>query len=542
MVLGSLASLASVGQPLPVEPDPITLPGVDWWALGPVLILAGGALALMLMASFARDRTAVAGYTAVTCAAALGAIGVAVPLWREVHDAERGPFSTLDGAVGVDGFSVFLTVVIAASVLLAALFVHDYLRREQLEGAQAYVLLLLSASGGVIMAQANDLIVLFLGLETLSIAAYVLAALHTRRLTSQEAGMKYFVLGAFSSGFFLYGIAMIYGGTGTTNLVRIVELFSTSALTQDGLILAGLALMLVGLGFKVAAVPFHFWTPDVYQGAPSPLVGWMASGVKVAGFAGLLRVYVVAFGAYSVDWQPMIYAVAVATLLVGSILAVVQTDVKRMLAYSSISHAGYVLVGVQAASDQGVESALFYLATYAFLVAGSFGVVTLVGRRGDGHHALDDYRGLGRSRPVLALLLGVFLFAQAGVPLTSGFFAKFYVISAAVDAGSVGLAVVAMLAAVVAAFLYLRIVASMYMADGDVAADGDGGGGGGANGAVAAGADAAGGADALAAIPIPATAGLALALCLVVTVGVGVWPGLITEVTRDAVPVFTALG
>ncbi|HEX8803843.1 MAG TPA: NADH-quinone oxidoreductase subunit N [Acidimicrobiales bacterium] len=536
-IAGVTGLLGLAGQPLPVEPDAIRRPAVDWGAAAPVLVLGGGALLLMLMASFARDRTATTRYTVVTCLVALGTIAAAVPLWREVHDADRGPFTTLGGAVGVDGFSTFLTVVIAASVLLAALFADGYLRREHLEGVEPYVLLLLSASGGVIMAAADDLIVLFLGLEILSIAVYVLAALHQRRLTSQEAGMKYLVLGAFSSAFFLYGIAMIYGGTGTTSLVRIAELFSTSALAEDGLILAGLALLLVGLGFKVAAVPFHFWTPDVYQGAPSPMVAWMASGVKVAGFAGMMRVFMLAFSAYSVDWQPMVYALAVATLLVGSILAVVQTDVKRMLAYSSISHAGFVLVGVQAASQQGVESALFYLATYAFLIAGSFGVVTLVGRRGDGHHDLADYRGLGRARPGLALVLAIFLFAQAGVPLTSGFFAKFYVISAAVDAGSTWLAVVAMLSAVIAAYLYLRIVASMYMAD--EAVEGDGASAA-ASGAVAGAPGAA--APAVGRVNVPAAAGLALTVCLVVTVGVGVWPGLITEVAHDAVPVLTAVG
>jgi NADH-quinone oxidoreductase subunit N len=525
-MIGPLALLGVVGQPLPENPNPIESPHVDWLAITPVLILAGAALLLMLVSSFVvRRGAAVGGYTAITVLAALAVVGVSVPLWRQVQDPDRGPFSTFQGAVGVDGFSVFLTVVLAASVVLAALFIHDYLRREDMRGVEPYVLVLLSAAGGVVMAQANDLVVLFLGLEVLSIAVYVLAALHQRRVTSQEAGMKYFVLGAFSSAFFLYGIAMIYGGTGTTNLVRIVELFSTSALTKDGLILAGLALMLVGLGFKVAAVPFHFWTPDVYQGAPTPMVTWMASGVKVAGFAGLIRVYVLAFQAYRVDWQPMMYALAVLTLLVGSVLAVVQTDVKRMLAYSSIAHAGYVLVGVQAASEDGVQAALFYLATYAFLVAGSFGVVTLVGRKGDGHHALSDYRGLGRSRPALAVALAVFLFAQAGVPLTSGFFAKFYVISAAVDAGSEPLAVIAMLAAVVAAFLYLRIVAAMYMSDADSESSGSGEGAGEAM-----------------RIPIPATAGVALVLCLVVTVGVGVWPGFITEVTQDAVPVLSALG
>jgi NADH-quinone oxidoreductase subunit N len=512
----ALALLGSLAQS-PTDPVPIDTPTVDWAAEAPLVLLVGGALVLMLASSFVSSRRSTRRYTAVTCLVGLGAIAAVVPLWREVQDPERGPFSTLAGAVGIDGFSLFMTVVIAAAVILSALLTDDYLRREGLEGVEPYVLLLLSAAGGVIMAQANDLIVLFLGLEVLSIAVYVLAAMHRRRVTSQEAGVKYLVLGAFSSAFFLYGIALVYGGTGTTNLVEILDRFSRSALTEDGLVLGGLALMLVGLGFKVAAVPFHFWTPDVYQGSPSPMVAWMASGVKVAGFAGIIRVFMLAFEAYAVDWQPMVYALAVLTLLVGAVLAVVQTDVKRMMAYSSINHAGWVLVGVQAASDQGVEAALFYLATYTFLIAGTFGVITLVGRVGDGHHSLDDYRGLGRSRPGLALLLTVFLFAQAGVPLTSGFFAKFYVIAAAVDAGSTWLAVVAMLSSVISAFLYLRITVSLYMGDTDEE-------------------------PAAPRITVPVGAGIALAVCVVVTLVVGVWPGSIAEVARDAVPVLTTVG
>ena len=218
-MIGILGSLA---QPLPVDPVPIERPGVDWGAVAPMLVLVGGALALMLVSSFVSTRRSTGGYTIFTCLVGLGAIGAAIPLWIEVNDDDRGPFSTLAGSVGVDGFSTFVTFLLGAAVVLAALFIDDYLRREQLEGVEAYVLLLLSATGGVIMAHANDLIVLFLGLEVLSMAAYVLAAMHRRRVTSQEAGMKYFVLGAFSSAFFLYGIAMIYGGTGTTNLVTIL--------------------------------------------------------------------------------------------------------------------------------------------------------------------------------------------------------------------------------------------------------------------------------------------------------------------------------
>ncbi|MEO7430173.1 MAG: NADH-quinone oxidoreductase subunit N, partial [Acidimicrobiales bacterium] len=453
-----LALLTLVAQPLDQGPDPIGRVDVAWSAVAPILVLVGGALLLLAADALKRRKPIDGSYALLTVVIAGGAMALAVPLWQRVQDAQRGPFSTLAHSVGVDGFSVFATFVLAAAVILGALLFDGWLRREEMDGAEPYVLMLLSASGGMMMASANDLIVMFLGLEILSIAVYVLAAMHLRKTTSQEAGVKYFVLGAFSSAFFLYGIAMIYGGTGSTNLVDISSYLSTTVLGDGGLLLAGMALLLVGFGFKVAAVPFHFWTPDVYQGAPSPSVAWMASGVKVAGFAGLMRVFYLAFATYRLDWQPIVFVLAAITLVTGSVLAVVQTDVKRMLAYSSIAHAGFVLVAVQAASERGVQAALFYLASYTFMVAGSFGVVTVVGRKGDIGHSLGDYRGLSKDRPGLALVFALFLFAQAGVPLTSGFFAKFYVITAAVDAGSSWLAAIAMLSSVIAAFLYLRIV------------------------------------------------------------------------------------
>jgi NADH-quinone oxidoreductase subunit N len=277
-----------------------------------------------------------------------------------------------------------------------------------------------------------------------------------------------------------------------------------------------MALLLVRFCFKEALVPFDFRTPDVYQGAPSPSVAWMASGVKVAGFAGLMRVFYLAFATYKLDWQPILFVLAAITLVVGSVLAVVQTDVRRMLAYSSISHAGFVLVGVQAASERGVQAALFYLASYTFMVAGSFGVVTVVSRKGDIGHSLEDYRGLSKDRPLLALVFALFLFAQAGVPFTSGFFAKFYVITAAVDAGSTWLAAIAMVASVIAAFLYLRITVAMYM-EGDDAAERPS-----------------------RRIPIPFSAGVALGVALLVTLAVGVFPSLLADPAGDATPSLVA--
>ncbi len=313
------------------------------------------------------------------------------------------------------------------------------------------------------MASANDLIVLFLGLEVLSIAVYVLAAMHLRRIESQEAGLKYFLLGAFSSAFLLYGIALVYGATGSTNMARISAYLAHTVLIDDAMLLAGLGLLLVGLGFKVAVVPFHAWTPDVYQGAPTPVVAWMAAGVKAAGFAALMRVFVLTFGTHVSDWRPAFQVVAAATVLVGAIVAVVQIDVKRMLAYSSIVHAGFILVGLQATTDRGNSSVLAYLAVYALLTVGSFGVVTVVGGTGDSSHGLDSYRGLGRRRPFLAGTFTVLLLGQAGIPFTGGFVVKLGVLAAAVDMGTYWLAGVAMLAAAVAAFVYLRVLVAMYL-------------------------------------------------------------------------------
>jgi NADH-quinone oxidoreductase subunit N len=496
----------------------IDTPRVDWGGLSPLLILLGGALVLVLAASLAPGRPPRWFHAGVTVATGAAALVASAVVWSRVID--DGPFATVADAVVIDGFSVFFFVAIASAVVLSALLSDDYVLREGLEGPELYILMLLSASGGVVMASANDLIVFFLGLEILSIALYVLAGFHVRKASSREAGLKYFVLGAFSSAFLLYGIAFVYGATGTTNLAGIADFLAGNILESDRLLLAGFALMLVGLGFKTSTVPFHVWTPDVYQGAPTPVTSFMASASKAAAFAGLLRIFVTAFGPFRLDWQPVIFVLAIATLAVGAFYAIVQTDVKRMLAYSSISHAGFVLVGVHAASDRGVAASLFYLLSYTFMVIGSFAVVTLVGRRGDARHDLGDYRGLGRRRPALALAFTVFLLAQAGVPFTSGFLAKFYVIGAAVDGGDYALGLVAMLSSVVAAFLYLRIVVAMYMGD-DEAEAGDG---------------------VPARLPVPAGAALAIGLALAFTIVVGVVPGAVVDFARDAVPVLISAG
>jgi NADH-quinone oxidoreductase subunit N len=492
--------------------EPFVGPPVNWYALTPLLILLGGGLLLLVASALLPGRWPAGSYALVTSATAAAAMVMAGFLWRDV--AKHGPRPIVGDALSLDRFSLFITVTICAAVFLTALIIDDYLRREGLEGAELYGLMLMAAIGGIVMGSANDLVVLFLGLETLSIALYVMAASHLRRIQSQEAGIKYFVLGAFASAFFLYGIALVYGATGSTNMTTIAQFLNGTVLLghSKALFVAGLALLLFGLAFKVAAAPFHFWTPDVYQGSPTPVTGFMASAAKAAGFAALLRVFVVTFGSDRVDWRPAMYVIAVLTLAVGSIFAVVQTDVKRMLAYSSINHAGFILVGVVAASSRGIQGALFYLLAYGVMVLGTFGVVTLVSRTGDGATELSSFRGLASQRPLLAFIFTVFLLAQAGVPLTSGFVAKFGVIAAAVEGKDYALAVVAMVAAVIAAFVYLRIIVSMYLADPQA------------------------GDEQRQPVRVPVSAGLALMLALAFTVVVGFLPGFLLDFARDAIP------
>lgn len=493
-------------------PDTLKMPHVSWAALAPFLVLVFGAIVVMVAGAMVRTEWMRRALGPVSALIAIGAGASAVPLWRKV--AHHGAYQTIGVSVGIDGFSLFMTFVICSGVALAALFADGYLRREGLEGPEVYVLMLLSASGGLVMAMANDLIVIFLGLEILSIAVYVLAGAHLRRARSGEAAIKYFILGAFSSAFFLYGIALIYGATGSTSLLRIVDFFggaNAHLLKSNGLLIAGLMLLLVGFAFKVTAVPLHAWGPDVYQGSPTPVVIYMASGVKAAGFAGLLRVFYLAFGTYRLDWQPVLYVLAAASIVVGALLAIVQTDVKRMLAYSSITHAGYILVGVQSGTIDGLRSGLFYLLCYTFMVAGSFGIVTILGRRGDGHHQVSDYAGLARRQPGLAVIFAIFLLAQAGVPFTVGLWAKLYVILAAVHSHTYWLALVAMIGAVIAAFLYLRIVIAMFAGD-----------------------DSDEPLPSAARVPVPWAAGVGLTICLLFTVGAGIVPGPFFDLAKHA--------
>jgi NADH-quinone oxidoreductase subunit N len=444
----------------------IRTPHIDYLSILPVLIMMGGAVLLVTVSSLFRQVMGVSSATLITVVTAVATLVAALFQWH--HVTTRGAQVTIAGAIAYDGFSVFIQIVVAIAIGLTALIADGYLKRESMDGPEFHVLAMLSASGAMLMGSANDLIVIFLGLEILSIALYVLAAFNHKRVESGEAALKYFVLGAFSSAIFVYGIALVYGATGSTNLPQIADYLAKNVVASNGVLLAGLALLLVGFGFKIAAVPFHMWSPDVYQGSPSPVTGLMAAIAKAGAFAALLRVFVSSFGTLRSDWQPIVWGIAILSLVIGAVAALVQKDIKRMMAYSSINHAGFILLGVQAATVRGVSASLYYLFAYTFMVVGVFAVITVMARDGDNGHQITDYRGLSKRSPLLALALAVLLLAQAGVPFTTGFLAKFSVVAASVDAHSYVLAAIAMGSAAIAAFFYLRVVVTMYSPVGEV--------------------------------------------------------------------------
>jgi NADH-quinone oxidoreductase subunit N len=514
--------------------DKLQLPSIEYVSILPALALIGGALLILTVSALIPRRVPEGFWTAATLAtAAATGIGAAFQ-WRTISTAGTRP--AIASAVAIDGFTMWFAIVAASCVALFALIADGYVQREGLGGPEIYVLALLSASGTVLMAEANDLLVLFLGLEILSISLYILAGFHRRKVESGEAAMKYFILGAFSSAVFLYGVALTYGATGSTRYDRIQTYLTertadpasgavAHVVANRSLVLAGMTLLIVGLAFKVAAVPFHTWTPDVYQGSPTPVTGFMAAAAKAAGFAGLIRLLVFAFGPIKADWRPAVWALAALTLVIGSILAVVQTDVKRMLAYSSISHAGYVLVGVWAAGSnsgnaiEGVSGAEYYLLTYAFIVLGSFAVVSVVSGKGDAATSLSDFRGLSTRKPVLALSMTLLLAAQAGVPFTTGFLAKFTVIKAALggttDRGlGVVLALIAMLVTAIGGYFYLRLILTMFQPPEDVDEE-----------HLDAPATVAVLVRQRAGLAVPVGTGIALAVSLTMTIGAGIWAG-----------------
>jgi NADH-quinone oxidoreductase subunit N len=452
------------------------LPTLDQLNLGvtlPALSLALGTCVLLVIDLFIpKGRKNITAWLAIAGLAVSFIVNLLV--FNRNEEAVFGSFVT-------DPFSGFINIVVLLTAFITILMSMDYLKRTGIERGEYYSLLLFSASGMMLMANANDIVSIFVALELLSIPLYVLAAFRQPDLKSEESGLKYFILGAFASAFFVYGGALIYGATGTTNLTDIITSVSGILQTQSSatfFLLLGTALVVVGLGFKVAVVPFHMWTPDVYEGSPTPVTAFMSVGAKAGGFAALLRILAYALPAFVLQdgqsaaaWQTTVWIVAAATLILGNLVAISQTNIKRMLAYSSIAHAGYILMAVAAAGTTGVantaaQAALIYLLAYMFTNLGAFAVALAIEKDDGTGTNLEDFVGLSRSRPLMALMMAVFMLSLTGIPLTGGFIGKLLVFQATLEAGLVPLAVIGVLTTVVSAFYYVRVIVNMYLREG----------------------------------------------------------------------------
>jgi len=435
----------------------------DLLAILPLVVLVVWSLAVLLVDLWVPD-----GRKGIT--ALFAATGLAVSMGLSLAQVNQS-MTAFQGMVVVDGFAVFLNVLFLGSGMAGIALAYDYLKRMDMERGEYYFLLLVTISGMMLMAYAYDLIIIFLALELLSIPLYVLAGFARQKEGSEEASLKYFLLGSFASGFVLYGVAMVYGATAGTGLRDIVGAVN-SGTANPALLLVGAALILVGFGFKVAAVPFHMWTPDVYQGAPTPVTGFMSVGAKAAGFAALLRIFMVAFPSLANQLAPAAWIIAALTMIVGNVLAISQTNIKRLLAYSSIANAGYILMafvsfGQGQAAQDAVASGLFYLVAYGLTNFGAWAVVIALEQAEGRGLDLKDYAGLGRKYPVLSAAMLIFMLSFTGVPPTIGFWGKFFLFRTTLEGGYVGLALIGLLTSVVSAFYYLRILVIMYMSDGE---------------------------------------------------------------------------
>jgi NADH-quinone oxidoreductase subunit N len=426
---------------------------MDLRLLLPELILSGVALALIVVARHVRHAR-FAAILVVTAAIAAACCGWAL--------SSAGPTTGFGGTVVNDGYARFFHVLFAANLALATLFSVRHVEAERVPPAEYFALLLLASTGMMLAASAIDLLILYLGLELMTLCSYILVGIRRERLIANEAAIKYFLLGSFASALLLYGISLVYGVTGVTAFSGIAGTVSERGLERDPLLLVGVALVACGLAFKIAAVPFHAWAPDVYQGASAPVAAFLSAGSKGAGLAALVRVSLTAFAAEQRVLSDILVGLAALSVVVGSLLAVSQTNMKRLLAYSSIAHAGYALLGLVSGTADGASATMTYALVYAFMTLGAFGVVIALGERGE---ELDGYRGLAATAPGTAALMFIFLLSLTGIPLTAGFTAKFAVILSAVGAGYVLLAVLAVVCTVISAFYYLRVAVLMYMTE-----------------------------------------------------------------------------
>lgn len=431
---------------------------MDFLAIGPeVAVTAAAVLVLLAEVSF-KPPSWVWGWIAGLGVAA--ALGLSVVQWMDGRGADAALY--FSDMIALDGFSAFGGAVVFTVAGLGLLSGWELISSMRRRGAEFVALVLIASAGMHLMAASADLVMLFIALEVASISFYVLAGFTRDRADADEAALKYFLLGAFASAVFLYGAALMFAATGTTSMYQAEAFLEGTLLLRPGVLLAGIALLLVGLGFKVSAAPFHAWSPDVYQGAPSGVIGFLAAGAKVGGFAALVRVLTVPLDAYIDDWAPAVAVLAAASVVVGTLLAIAQDDIKRMLAYSSVAHAGFILTAV-VAGDAGVANMWFYLSTYALQVAAAFTVVAAVSGAGGGRSPLTAYVGLGRRSPGPAAVMSIMMLGMAGIPLTAGFVGKAAVFQAAIDADYLWLVITGLVAAVAGLFFYLRVIVLMYM-------------------------------------------------------------------------------
>ncbi len=434
----------------------LTVPTFSFASIGPWLTLSLGAIFILMW-----DALCAKGQKRFFDAVSLLAVAVAGLQTYCLWNKGGTDFARM---IYVDNFTILFYAIILLGTALTVMISRHYLEDYDKDLAEYYALVLFATTGMMMMAASAHMIMIFLGLEVMSIAVYVLAGLFREDVRSNEASLKYLVLGAFASAFLLFGMAMLYGAAGgTLYLDDLSKRLAEAGTLMKPLTLLALGLLVVGFGFKVAAVPFHMWTPDVYEGAPTSITAFMAVGVKAAAFAAFARVMFLAFPAFHVEWNMLLYVLAVATMTLGNVVAIAQTNIKRMLAYSSIAHAGYLMVALVAANQLGAVSILYYLLAYTLMNLGAFGVVILVGRKKDSYLNIYDYSGLGFQYPGLAVAMSVFMFALAGIPPTAGFVGKFYIFSAAVQAGYIWLAIIGVMNSLVSVYYYLRITVLMYM-------------------------------------------------------------------------------
>ncbi len=434
--------------------ETLALPAISWLAIMPVSLASLLGILLLGLGLYVDDDETLGWVTLIgfglTAVASLLLAGQKV--------------STLNGTFALDGYAVFFDVLFLVAGMVVVLMSMTYLERTGIPAGDYYALISFAIAGMIVMASATDLIVIFLGLEVMSISVYVLAGAWRTQPRSNEAAMKYFLLGAFATGFLLYGIALIYGATGAFRLDQIAAALPGGEAHR--MLIAGVAMLIVAFGFKVAAVPFHMWTPDVYEGAPTTVTALMAVAVKAAGFAAFVRVFLHGLAGIHAEWSVLLWVMAALTMTVGNVLALAQQSVKRMLAYSSIAHAGYVLVALIAAGANGGTAALFYLLVYSFMTLGAFGVVAAIGEAGEPNESLDDYAGLGFRRPLLGVTMTIFMLSLTGIPPLAGFAGKLYVFTAAVREGYYVLAVIGVLNSAISAAYYVRVLIAMYLTPG----------------------------------------------------------------------------